>query len=54
MKIGPNMLNLVPFFLLKYPVAQMFYGIVYQQLTLFLTLFVWEISALVSVYISKT
>lgn len=33
MKIGPNMFNLVAFFLLKYPVAQILYGVVYQQVT---------------------
>lgn len=33
MKIGPNMFNLA-FFLLKYLVAQMLYGVVYQQVTL--------------------
>jgi len=34
MKIGPNMFNLVTCFLLKYPIAQILYGIVYQQVAL--------------------
>lgn len=47
------MFNLVAFFLLKYLVAQMLYGVVYQQVTLCHTACLKNI-LLASVYISKT